>query len=93
MRFFCPYDVDTYSGNSEDPNYNPYQKFELIRSTLMQNINRLLLPAQKLSYDEGGKPYEGKGGEGRLKLQGFFLFRYDVDRIPGPQNIGLSKTR
>ncbi|KAK3245418.1 hypothetical protein CYMTET_45010 [Cymbomonas tetramitiformis] len=65
FRFFCPYDVDEYdaqkAGTAE---YDPYLKFRLIQDTLHQGIHSILLPPKVGSYDEGGKPWTGKGGEG-----------------------------
>ncbi|KAK3237741.1 hypothetical protein CYMTET_52204 [Cymbomonas tetramitiformis] len=65
FRFFCPYDVDEYkaqkAGTAE---YNPYLKYGLIQDTLYDGIHSILLPPKVGSYDEGGKPWTGKGGEG-----------------------------
>ncbi|KAK3248502.1 hypothetical protein CYMTET_42035 [Cymbomonas tetramitiformis] len=66
FRFFCPYDVDEYerqkAGTSE---YNPYLKFDLIQTTLFDGIHSIMVPPKVGSYDEGGKPWQGKGGTHR----------------------------
>ncbi|KAK3279963.1 hypothetical protein CYMTET_12176 [Cymbomonas tetramitiformis] len=63
MRFFCPYDIDNFENNKGD-NYDPYFKFRTIKKTLHEGIHSLINPPKVASYDEGGKPYTGKGGEG-----------------------------
>eukprot|EP00854_Cymbomonas_tetramitiformis_P034362 gene34362-biopygen27084 len=63
LRFFCPYDIDRIDNNTGE-NYDPYFKFRTIRDTLHDGIHALINPPKVGSYDEGGKPYTGKGGEG-----------------------------
>ncbi|KAK3286907.1 hypothetical protein CYMTET_5552 [Cymbomonas tetramitiformis] len=65
FRFMCPYDVDglkaQQAGTAE---YDPYLKFGLIQDYLYDGIHSILVPPKVGSYDEGGKPWTGKGGEG-----------------------------
>ena len=64
MRYLCAYDPTTFVSDRTDPLYNPYAKYEIIYQPLQENIRRHYTPGQELSYDEGGKPYRGKGGHG-----------------------------
>ncbi|KAK3268350.1 hypothetical protein CYMTET_23143 [Cymbomonas tetramitiformis] len=63
LRYFCPYDIDKLEANTGE-DYDPYLKYILISETVYVGIHSLLVPPQVASYDEGGKPYTGKGGEG-----------------------------
>ncbi|KAK3276007.1 hypothetical protein CYMTET_15899 [Cymbomonas tetramitiformis] len=63
-RYFCPYDPDSLITDPEAVGYDPYAKYRLIMETLYDGIHSILCPPRNLSYDEGGKPWSGKGGHG-----------------------------
>ncbi|KAK3289248.1 hypothetical protein CYMTET_3309 [Cymbomonas tetramitiformis] len=64
FRFFCPYDVDEFEKQQAGTvEYDPYLKFSFIQDTLYDGIRYILVPPKVGSYDEGGKPWTGKGGE------------------------------
>ncbi|KAK3254341.1 hypothetical protein CYMTET_36443 [Cymbomonas tetramitiformis] len=67
FRYLCPYDVDEYEkqkdGTSEYLD-NPYLKYDSIQTSLFDGIHSIMVPPKVGSCDEGGKPWQGKGGEG-----------------------------
>ncbi|KAK3244127.1 hypothetical protein CYMTET_46250 [Cymbomonas tetramitiformis] len=60
---FCPYDIDNFDNNKGE-NYDPYFKYRTIGDVVYSGIHALIVPPKVGSYDEGGKPWTGKGGEG-----------------------------
>ena len=62
--FFSAYNPYHFVSNRNDPNYKPYFKYDIIYQPLQNTIRHYYHPEQPLSFDEGGKPYRGKGGHG-----------------------------
>ncbi|KAK3283705.1 hypothetical protein CYMTET_8598 [Cymbomonas tetramitiformis] len=60
---FCPYDIDNFDNNKGE-NYDPYFKYRTIGDVVYSGIHALIVPPKVGSYDEGGQPWTGKGGEG-----------------------------
>ncbi|KAK3262505.1 hypothetical protein CYMTET_28643, partial [Cymbomonas tetramitiformis] len=63
-RFFCPYDVHALITDPEWEGFDPHAKYRSIMEALKDGIHAILCPPRTLSYDEGGKPWSGKGGHG-----------------------------
>jgi hypothetical protein len=64
MRFFSAYDPAKLVTDRKSAAYDPYFKYRSIQDMMQENVNKDFTPPQELSYDEGGKPWTGKGGEG-----------------------------
>ncbi|KAK3242470.1 hypothetical protein CYMTET_47842 [Cymbomonas tetramitiformis] len=64
FRYFAPYNISSLITDELAAAFNPYAKYEDIRHTLHRNIHELTVPPKVLSFDEGGKPWQGRGGQG-----------------------------